>query len=347
MDYHILKDIEQPWPISAQCFTGVWVSPRVRLAKDDEGVTCVWHWTVYDEAALRVPEQASLFAGRIQNRPYQDRLTGDPTPVGPEGWDWERKKVREDKLAKDFLNLARNDDPECVRRFAARYGPLWLCRKHVFCHWDKYRFEYLTNMEPMSSPDSFCEWDRKEPVAQFQHEARIASAAFAIWQTLREGKKAPLKFWQTVWDNDGPLGEHAKLVYGLALSKQQQWLAHIITKRVHRRVNLTLEWRTGPTPQIVLNTEIGFFPVVWRTLAQRIAGGVSLYTCSGCQSIYFRTDHKPPGGRNNFCPKCKDEGTRISKRLWAQKSRREQREARLEKATKTEGSEVNKRQVVA
>ncbi len=327
MDYQILREAEQPWPISAQCLTGIWVSSKVQLAENDVGELCVWHWTIYDEVASNNPELAPHFSGRIPNRSYIDRETGDRGSTGPDHWDWKRKTIREDKLTEKFLKLSQTDDPKRVLRFATQYGPLWICRKHLYCFWNEFQFEYLTNPEPMSSPDSLCEWDRKEPISEYQKQAKIALAAFDVWQKLRAGKRAPLQLWQTIWDSEGALGEHATLVSRLGLAKQQEWLAHIVTRRIHRRVNLNMNWGTGPTPQLVLNTGLGFFPVVWRALAQRIAGGLALYNCSGCQTLYFRKDHKPPEGRNNFCSDCKSDAAKLAKRLWAQKSRREKRNA--------------------
>ena len=138
--------------------------------------------------------------------------------------------------------------------------------------------------------------------------------------------------WQTVW---GRQGEHA---YGLRLSEQRRWFAGAIAGNIYRQVNLTVRWQSGPIPRLVLNGGLGFLSIVWTNLVQRIAGGVSLYTCCGCQSLYFRRDHKPPDGRNNFCEDCRErEGKKISKRLSAARRREREREAKASIVRKKTG----------
>ena len=304
---------EEGRPLRArlEAYSGIWVPPKTELAVTGDGKFTV--------VCYPVPE--SLNEG-VENR----RIRGqEDLWISLQESGWKHRKLSDaDTLVEDFLALSYSTDARDVKYFSKKYGPLWFCSRH----------HHLWNpMSPSnvdrSNPDTnaYCLWVPREFVEMFQTHAKYLKACLAIANCLTDSRpeKPSLQDWQLLF------GQHrGKYVSGLGFREQRDEIGSVMGGAILQFVSPWLTWDRGPRPELSLQTGLGFIGRVWLQAAQLVAGGVELRTCSGCQSFYVRRERKPPKGWNNFCDECRaTEGKRISKRLWAKKTRQAQQESEL------------------
>jgi DNA-directed RNA polymerase subunit RPC12/RpoP len=214
-------------------------------------------------------------------------------------------------------------EQEAVRRFAEKWGPLWLGPTH--------RNDYQTLLPTRVTADTPF-WPRYEPVRALLNRANEVRLVMDIAAQLRQGKAAKAEWWSELGIDIYPSAEEqsereAKKqppIEPPGLEYQRQLLASILTMRFSSvgAIRLNVDWTLGAKgrPQIAFTTGIGFLSVLWMQVAQEICGAEGIYTCSNCGRQYFRTTRKPAKGRLNFCSKCsiKNEG---SKHQWAKRNR--------------------------
>ena len=301
---------EEGRPLRArlEAYSGVWVPPKAELSVIGDGKLTV--------VCYPVPESLS---GGVENRQFgeQEDLTISLIEAG-----WKHRKLSDaDTLVEDFLALADSTDVRHVKHFARKYGPIWYCPRHGDS-WNPMSPSNVDRSNP--DPNAYCLWVPRESVDLFRTHAKNLKACLAIANCLTDSRpETPsLEDWQLLFGQH--LGKHFS---GLGFREQRDHIGNVMSAFILQSVTPWVSWDKGPRPVLRLQTGLGFIGPVWVQAAQLVAGGADLRTCSGCHCFYVRRERKTPKGWNNFCDECRaTEGKRISKRLWAKKTRQEQRE---------------------
>jgi len=223
-----------------------------------------------------------------------------------------------DGLLKDFLRLgdcaADEADPAAVpevRRFAQRWGPLWLCRNphhRQFCFWR------VTTVAAL--PEQPCQWVRTEEVGMFLQLAQMAKAVLLAGHYLLRHEPVPAPIIRQLRPS---AADHDYAV------PQQKALLRVILNTFllgPTAVHVRVSWRGEGKPLLTLHGGLGFLGVIWLEIAQNLCGVAAFCACDSCGRLYQPEGRRPPHGRRNYCPACgKGDGYRAAKLLSARPQR--------------------------
>ena len=235
--------------------------------------------------------------------------------------EWSVAKPDMDLLLNAFWDLAEADEA-AVRSFVLNWGPMWLCARHWherYCLWSPNYWEFWRIAE------HDCLWRPVEPMSAFRTEAARIRAVVSIASKLWAGERASLDDWQSL----GVELTHPYSAEYLAHCDDEGLQHYMVSSSVNRRLAasggpvLAIGWvpdtdgwgKSGrERPKLSVDPGFGFCRLAWMQTAQLIAKVKALYTCDGCHQLYPRTAKRPPAGRKNYCPKCREQ--HVAQKCW-------------------------------
>lgn len=245
---------------------------------------------------------------------------------------WKQLPMDTKSLLREFVRLAREDANEKhVRRFAAKWGPLWLCRTHSdssgLCLMKPRSYAQYA---PFPVEELTCAWHPEEPVWIFQRLARTVNSFLWIASRLKNADM-PMRDEAEHWRNIiSPLGSDEPIDgfrhHELPISTQVLFFAEFLNKWTHQfaMTSFVVEWPSDPQqtdpvphrPRLTISPGFGFMRHVCMQLMQFVCGAYHLRVCSECGVMDFYARDRSPSGDGRFiCPDC---GKKERARVWAQ-----------------------------
>lgn len=274
---------------------------------------------------LRVPPQVDVVWESHRNTSSQGM--GDGIQLVYPDSEWQQRPIKGNTthVLNAFLKLAHVSPTqrgiETVRKFAATWGPLWLCQTPGHHGYGSADCSWPSNGPVQPSP---CSWEPQEPFADFIRKAKEAKAALEIAEQLRRNHGASETLWSEVGIDRWRQGR-AALVSQSRPTIQRQALAVVVNGQLLSRplgLTLLMTWEEATHAKLALARGGGFLYVVWLQIAQLLCEVKGLYPCDECGDYYIRRGRKPQAGRRQFCEAC-GEGGKASKRQYARRERSE------------------------
>ncbi len=235
------------------------------------------------------------------------------------GWQL-RRSAKGRYLIEDLIDLVDASD-EHVRRFAAKWGPLWMCFRHGK--------DCLYGSPPSPSQNTeFCQWIPAEPTTAFRIRAKQMKALFDLTACLLDGKPTKEEQWnelgwhiETHAEAPGALGLGSpSAISSLALKAQRSLLSTTVNEALSMAggPHFWVSWDEAPRARLAIQYGLGFLRIAWLQTAQLLTRATGYSTCTDCGRFFVWHDLKRPEGKNNFCEDCGDKGR---KKIWARKHR--------------------------
>jgi predicted RNA-binding Zn-ribbon protein involved in translation (DUF1610 family) len=264
-----------------------------------------------------VPEE---FMSPMILRATADEIRGKLSLSSLPRYGWKEKNDATGVLS-DFLRLT-NGNPNDVKKFVLKWGPMWLCREHSNCIWG-----VSASIDVL--PTRRCAWFPIEPIAIFQQEAKRVFAALELFHLLWKENAEPVvdKGLIHLWLDLGT--QYVFRVFGPGpIEKKKQTRLRYQKYTLLSKINSYLSTPGGAGvgincdvdsyPTLKISTGWGFISAVWLEVAATITQVRNVFECDGCHKTYIRKSRKPREGESNYCPNC---GVRAAKRKWARQKK--------------------------
>jgi hypothetical protein len=245
-------------------------------------------------------------------------------------WEFDRKKTPDQKRAnfEGALDAFKNIEDEVgVRKFARRYGPLFLCRHDKPYTHNPPAYNSTGDGARGCRPRNWRELPAWEPVsawlmyAERTRELLRAAANLHLnklddrdWEVLtgRPRDLASEQGWEKAFGRRVGSRErlnNARLLLSMDIN---QWIGDAAVRPTF--------WWLNDAPDIRLaGSPLGMIAI---QLAAEVSQAPAFNQCDGCKQPYFRQGKKPQSGRRNFCPDC---GHKVANRLGQRDFRRRKR----------------------
>jgi hypothetical protein len=253
-------------------------------------------------------------------------------------------------LLTDFVALAHDDNGRAIVRYAKRFGPLGLCRKHSL---------------PALHADQPC-WPKRasegiftERLASWQHHARRVRAILSIAAAFRRSEPGAADDWRTLFrelaraipdSDEGRAWFLALAVNGLLDNAQPKLMIYpsgrnrlqIAFAGVSMLAGVQLLNHSDPTATKVethwLSSAGNLLAAISLQTAMVVASHGGLAKCSDCGDLY-RPTRALSVNQLHFCLQC---GQRASRKLWNRRSRNPEEKKKYEQTIrrKNEGNRL-------
>jgi DNA-directed RNA polymerase subunit RPC12/RpoP len=176
----------------------IWVPPQVTLGNSSPTTRVPRFGRRLGDVLTPADAHSPLLIYPVPGHWQPSIIHADPPDLRAVGWTLRRDASGLlDDLRKLANDRARGDDEKLLakaRAFAIRWGPLWICRSHIGCHWSH---SVVMDRNPRA-----CRWYPQEDPFEFVLVARQVQAVIDTAAALQKRLPIPTSLWQRLGVHD-------------------------------------------------------------------------------------------------------------------------------------------------